>query len=123
MLGWVGGCGASPARAASECAADRRARRPGEVRAQIAAIGFEHGLRDRAEQRALGLADGVAAQQEGAARLMLPRAPRSLVQERGEPRLDFVEVADRMLVEDHDIGPQSLEAPVLLRFERLTHEP
>jgi hypothetical protein len=52
-------------------------RRAREVRAQVAAIGFEDGLRHGIEQRALGAAHRVGAQQEGAALLVLPHAPRS----------------------------------------------
>ena len=44
------------------------------------------------------------------------------VQQRGQPRLHFVQVADRMLVEDHEIGLEALEPPVFLRFERLAHD-
>src|SRR5687768_17698058 len=34
-------------------------------------------------------------------------------------RSHLVEITDRMLVEDDQVGPQALEAPVFLRFERL----
>mgnify|MGYP003694248885 CR=1 FL=1 len=56
-----------------------------------------------------------------AAGTMLPRAPRSVVEERRELRVHLVEVADRMLVEDDDVRGQPFQAPVLLRLQHLAH--
>ncbi len=39
-----------------------------------------------------------------------------------ELRLHLVEVADRMLVEDDDVGAEALEAPVFLRLQHLPHQ-
>ena len=36
--------------------------------------------------------------------------------------LRFVQIFRGMLVQDHDVGPQALDAPVFLREKQLTHE-
>ena len=93
-----------------------------ELGAQVAAVAAEDRARDGLEQRPLRAAHAIGAQQVGAARPMFPRAPRPVVEERRELRVHLVEVAERMLVEDHDIGAQALEPPVLLRLQHLPHE-
>ena len=52
----------------------------GEVRAKVAAAGVHHRARDGMEQHALGLAHHVGSQQEDPTGLVLPHAPRSIVQ-------------------------------------------
>ena len=101
---------------------ERPQRRPRELHAQVAKAGIEDRVGDRHEQIALGLAHGIRPQQERTAGLMLPHPPRPFVQQRRQAGLHFVHVAGGMLVDDHDIRPQSLQPPVLLRFERLAHD-
>ena len=63
-----------------------------------------------------------SANQEDSARAFLPRAPRPAVDQRREMLLHLVEIADRMLVQNDDVGLQALKPPVLLRLKHLTHE-
>ena len=53
---------------------------------------------------------------------MLPGPPGPGVEERGELDVYVVEVAHRMLVQDHDVRAQALEPPVLLGLEDLPDE-
>ncbi len=64
----------------------------------------------------------IAAQQVGAARAMHPGPPRALVEERRQLRLQVVEIAGRVFVQDDGIGRQPLEPPVLLRLQHLAHQ-
>ncbi len=87
------------------------------------AIAVQNGAGDREEQRALGLAHQLAAQQIGAARLVAPRAPRAVVQQMLQLLVRFVAIAHRMLVEDDEIGAQAFQPPVFLRLEHAPREP
>ena len=51
-----------------------------------------------------------------------PARPRRLLHELRQQVLHLVEVVGGMLVEDHDVGAQPLDAPVLLRLQQLPHE-
>src|SRR3954464_1961472 len=93
-----------------------------ELRAEIPAVSTEHRACDRREQGAVGLADQIRPQQECAARTMLPRAPRSVVENRRQLTVDLVEIARGILVEDDDIGAEPFEPPVLLCLQDLTDE-
>ena len=90
-----------------------------ELGPEVAAIAAENGARDRFEQDSLGLTHPVRPQQIRTAWSMLPRAPRTIVESRGELRVHLVQIADGVLVENHDVGGQTLEPPVLLRLEDL----
>ena len=71
---------------------------------KIAAVAAENGARDRFEQYAFGVAHPIGAQQIGAAGPMLPGAPGAVLEHRRELRLHLVQIADRVLVDDHDVG-------------------
>ena len=77
---------------------------------KIAAVAAQNGARHRFEQHAFGVAHPVGAQQIGAAGPMLPGAPRAVVEDGRELRLHLVQVADRMLVDDDDVGAAALSA-------------
>jgi hypothetical protein len=93
-----------------------------ELRLQVAAIAAQHGARRRREQHALGLSHAVAAQEVGASGLVAPRPPGPVVDECRELAVHLVQVARRVLVQDHDVRAQSLEPPVLLGLQHLAHE-
>ena len=95
---------------------------PVELVGQLAPLAAQDGARHAGEEDALGLGHAVPAQQVGPAGPVLPRPPGSVVEEGRERRVHLVEVAHRVLVEDHDVGAQPLEPPVLLRLQDLAHE-
>src|SRR5581483_250375 len=82
----------------------------------------QHGACDRFEQHALRAPHSIGAQEIRAARTLLPGAPRTLLKQRRQSGMNLVEIADRILVDDDEIGSEPLEAPVLLRVEELAHE-
>ena len=96
--------------------------RSSELSPKVAPVAAENRACDRFEQDSLGVAHPIRPQQICAAWAMLPRAPRTIIERRGELRVDFVQVADRVLVENHDIGAQAFEPPVLLRLQDLIHQ-
>ena len=114
--------GSGEARPGTPAAAGLHRVRFVELGAEVAAIAAEDRPRDRLDQRALGLADQIAAQQVRAAGSVLPRPPRPVVEERGELGVHLVEIAGGILVEDDDVGAQPLQAPVLLRLQHLPHQ-
>ncbi len=93
-----------------------------ELRAEVALRTLEHGPRDGLEQRALRGGHQVPSQQVHAARLVLPRAPRSAIEQRRQLRLHLVEIAHRMLVHDHEVRAKTLQPPVFLRLQGLANE-
>jgi hypothetical protein len=74
-------------------------------------------MRDGCEQQPLRLSHAVRSQQEGAAFLVVPGTPRAVVEERREVAMRFVEIADRVLIQDHDVCAGAFEPPVLLGLE------
>jgi hypothetical protein len=97
-------------------------RGPLQLRDEVAEIVHQYRPRDRREEQAVGLGHAVAAEQEDAARLPIPSAPRRLLHQPRQQRLHLVEIIRRMLVQDDDVGAQALEPPVLLRVEHLPHQ-
>ena len=89
---------------------------------KLATIADEDCTGDGLEQHAVRVRQTVAANQEDSARTILPRAPRPAVDQRREMLLHLVEIADRMLVQNDDVGLQALKAPILLRLQHLAHE-
>ncbi len=95
---------------------------PCELRSQIPAVPVQDRARDRFEQHPLGAPHPVPSEEVRAAGTMKPGAPGPIVQDVRELRLHLVQVTGRMLVEDDDIGAQTLQAPVFLRLQDLPHQ-
>ena len=74
------------------------------------------------QQPALGLGHALAAQQEHPAGAVLPRRPGAALEQALELLVHLVEVAGRVLVQDHDLGVKALEPPVFLRAQHLAHQ-
>ena len=89
---------------------------------QVRDIGDRAQIHYIRQKDALGLGHAIRTQQVRAARPVLPRPPGPVVEKGGERRVHLVEIAHRVLVEDHDVGAQPLEAPVFLSLEDLAHE-
>ena len=124
MLGWAGGCSASGCASAGSGAA---------------AIGVCGGRARCARRSPRSVSSTACATAWNSARSARPivsersrnappcwcfhmrHGPSSM--QRGQPRLHLVEIADRMLVEDDEVRLDALQAPVLLRFERLRARP
>ena len=120
-------CGGGAASVSSRRAG--RARRPGTATAtadraasELAEVAVAARRARRREQLAVGLGHAVGAQQEHAARPVVPAGPPRLLHEAGQQLLGLVEVLRRMLVQDDDVGAQALDAPVLLRVQQLPDE-
>src|SRR5437667_7510004 len=90
-----------------------------ELGAQIAALAAENRACHRFEEDTLGMPHPISAEHVRAPGPMLPRAPWTIVEYRGELRLHFVEIADRVLVEDNDVCAQPVQPPVLLCLQNL----
>ncbi len=93
-----------------------------EVSAKVAPVAAENGAGDGLDQQAIRLADQIRAQQVRAARSVLPHPPRPVVEQRGELRMDVVEITRRVLVDNDDVGAHPFQAPVLLCLQHLAHE-
>ncbi len=89
---------------------------------QGAAVAGEHRLRDRFEEDPLGLRDRVALEEEDASRLTLPGAPGAAGEKLRELLAGRFAVGARLLVQDHDVGPEPLETPMLVGAQDLPHE-
>ena len=95
---------------------------PCELRSQISAVPVQDRARDGFHEHALGAPHSVSSEEVRAARTMKPGAPGTVVQDVRELRLHLVQVTGRVLVEDDDIGTQTLQAPVFLRLQDLPHQ-
>ncbi len=93
-----------------------------EVRAQIAAVAAEHGASDGFNQRAIRPGDQVCAEQIRTAGSMLPRSPRTVVEQGSQLRVNLVEIAGGILVDDDDVGAEALQPPVFLRLQHLMRQ-
>ena len=61
-----------------------------ELSPKVAPVAAENRACDRFEQDSLGVAHPIRSQEIGASWSMLPRAPRTIIERRGELRVDFV---------------------------------
>ena len=95
------GCGADGARSI-------------ELRAQIAPFALQDRSGDRLQQHALGTSEAVGPEEVHPAGTVLPPAPRSVLEDACQLRLDLIQVGDRVFVEDDDVGLEAFQAPVLL---------
>ena len=95
---------------------------PVELVGQISPLAAQDGARHAREEDALGFGHAVPAEQVRPAGPVLPGPPGSVVEEGRELRVHLVEIAHGVLVEDHDVGAQPLEPPVLLRLQDLAHQ-
>ena len=109
-------------------AAERRlgiqpGRRAIELRRQLAQIAAEHDARRGRQQTAVGLRHAVG-RAAGTCRPACPSTPSSAAprtSDRQKP-LHLVEILRGMLVQDDQIGAQTLDSPVFLRVQQLPHQ-
>ncbi len=97
-------------------------RGPIELRREAAEISADDDASHRREQVAIRLRHPFAPEQKHSARDAVPRRPPRLLDDGGQNRLRLVEVLGGVFVEDDEVGPQTLEPPVLLRVQQLPDE-
>ncbi len=100
----------------------RHGEREAELAREIAGLAVQNGAGRGEQDDALRVRHGVAAQQVHASRTMLPRRPRALLEQALQLLVHCVQVAVRVVVEDHDVGAEPLEPPVLLGTQDLQYE-
>src|SRR5438093_3449451 len=93
-----------------------------ELGAEVASVAAEDRPRDGLDQRALHFADQISAEEVRTAGSVFPHPPGPVIEEGSELCVYLVQIAGWILVQDHDIGAQPFQAPVLLRLKDLTYE-
>ena len=96
--------------------------RQAQVGCEVAGLAAQHRARGREQDRALGVGRAGAAQQVDAAGAVLPCGPRALLQEALQLLVHLVAVGLGMVVQDHDVGPEPLQPPVLLSAQDLERQ-